>query len=670
MTQRETGSSPGEPGTEPVAALGADGTATLRAAAIMPDGCPTWLLRQQTGLTGAELGDAIDDLVGRGLLVEAADGVVARDDARESVLGRTPRATLGFLHEHAAWALLDADPTQACRHSLLAAGITGRIDADLVDRIWQAPSVDPAALAGLLLSARTRPECRGDVERVRRWLLAAVDHLALAGRHQEAVQLVTAELGADRSDGRQRALLLGRLAALYATERPSAALDSLTQAMTHATAESGHRATLLAMAAYVAATVGHPQTGAYLRRAGGCAPASGGTARLHLVLARSASAMSLGDVPAARELLASVDPGLPRNRHLAATIRAERIAAHLASGRYDEAAAAISAAGAEVGTLGEAAAPTLLALDCLRLLSVGDLPEAAARSRAAVEGGADPMTTEARAALLGTLIEVDHRSHDGPDHLPPGQELPRCGWPDSMPWMLTFAATAAHQGHQRHAEALRTALGGLGYSRRHLLVAPQNGPRLVRAALAEGDIAGAQQATSATASIARRSPVPLHAAIAHYTTGLLNHEAAALRQAVSMLRTTMNRPLLADALLDLARTPRVPRGEARDSCQEAAARFGRSGAFADQRRAQAVESSLGPGNRPSRPPYGLPALTSAEARVAGLLAAGATKRQAAASLFVSYHTVDAQLRSIYLKLGIRTRLQLVRVLDSAGSRGA
>ncbi|GAB3978466.1 helix-turn-helix domain-containing protein [Plantactinospora veratri] len=54
-------------------------------------------------------------------------------------------------------------------------------------------------------------------------------------------------------------------------------------------------------------------------------------------------------------------------------------------------------------------------------------------------------------------------------------------------------------------------------------------------------------------------------------------------------------------------------------------------------------------------------MTAAETRVAELLAGGATKQQAAASLFVSFHTVDAQLRAVYAKLGVRNRLELARL---------
>ena len=57
-------------------------------------------------------------------------------------------------------------------------------------------------------------------------------------------------------------------------------------------------------------------------------------------------------------------------------------------------------------------------------------------------------------------------------------------------------------------------------------------------------------------------------------------------------------------------------------------------------------------------------LTPTEARVAELVAAGSTNREAADALFVSVHTVEANLKRIYRKLGIRSRTELASALPS------
>ena len=53
-------------------------------------------------------------------------------------------------------------------------------------------------------------------------------------------------------------------------------------------------------------------------------------------------------------------------------------------------------------------------------------------------------------------------------------------------------------------------------------------------------------------------------------------------------------------------------------------------------------------------------LTETERRVADLIAAGATNRDAAAALFVSVRTIETHVASIYRKLGVRTRAELAR----------
>jgi DNA-binding CsgD family transcriptional regulator len=52
------------------------------------------------------------------------------------------------------------------------------------------------------------------------------------------------------------------------------------------------------------------------------------------------------------------------------------------------------------------------------------------------------------------------------------------------------------------------------------------------------------------------------------------------------------------------------------------------------------------------------ALTPTEEKVAALVASGSTNREAAEALFVSVHTVEANLKRIYRKLGIRSRTEL------------
>jgi DNA-binding CsgD family transcriptional regulator len=76
--------------------------------------------------------------------------------------------------------------------------------------------------------------------------------------------------------------------------------------------------------------------------------------------------------------------------------------------------------------------------------------------------------------------------------------------------------------------------------------------------------------------------------------------------------------------------------------------------------------------RSSRPTLGWAALTNSERGLAELVADGCTNKEAAAKLFISRHTVDTHLRSIYRKLDINSRVDLARVVvhDRVASAGA
>ena len=58
-----------------------------------------------------------------------------------------------------------------------------------------------------------------------------------------------------------------------------------------------------------------------------------------------------------------------------------------------------------------------------------------------------------------------------------------------------------------------------------------------------------------------------------------------------------------------------------------------------------------------------PALTAQQARIAELVAGGATNREVAEVLFLSPRTVDHHLRNIFTRLGVRSRTELAKVVS-------
>ena len=55
-------------------------------------------------------------------------------------------------------------------------------------------------------------------------------------------------------------------------------------------------------------------------------------------------------------------------------------------------------------------------------------------------------------------------------------------------------------------------------------------------------------------------------------------------------------------------------------------------------------------------------LTAREREIAALIAAGRTNREVAEQLVLSPRTIEAHLRNIYGKLGVRSRVELTRAL--------
>jgi DNA-binding CsgD family transcriptional regulator len=98
--------------------------------------------------------------------------------------------------------------------------------------------------------------------------------------------------------------------------------------------------------------------------------------------------------------------------------------------------------------------------------------------------------------------------------------------------------------------------------------------------------------------------------------------------------------------------------EARDTLTQALEVFEGLGAAAWAERARAELARIG-GRAASSVD-----LTPTEAKVAELVAAGSTNKEVADALFVSVHTVEANLKRIYRKLGIRSRTELASTLPT------
>jgi DNA-binding CsgD family transcriptional regulator len=102
------------------------------------------------------------------------------------------------------------------------------------------------------------------------------------------------------------------------------------------------------------------------------------------------------------------------------------------------------------------------------------------------------------------------------------------------------------------------------------------------------------------------------------------------------------------------------RAEARPYLREAAEAFRRIGAAPWEQRARAELRATGETVRREDAP--LTQLTPQELQIASLVSEGATNKDVAAHLFLSRRTVDYHLRKVFIKLGVSSRTELVRML--------
>lgn len=191
----------------------------------------------------------------------------------------------------------------------------------------------------------------------------------------------------------------------------------------------------------------------------------------------------------------------------------------------------------------------------------------------------------------------------------------------------------------------------------------------VRLALRAGDRALAEDLAGQAAEHAARNPgVPSATGLAAQVAGLVRAEPESLRHAVALLEQGPRPLLLADARADLGRAllSQGDKQRAVTELRQAAEDFTRLGAYGEAARAQTHLDASGAGRRKAprqvRPVQGWGSLTPTERKVAVLIAEGHTNRSAAAELFISPHTVNTHVTSIFRKLSVTSRVQLARVV--------
>jgi DNA-binding CsgD family transcriptional regulator len=243
---------------------------------------------------------------------------------------------------------------------------------------------------------------------------------------------------------------------------------------------------------------------------------------------------------------------------------------------------------------------------------------------------------------------------------PPGGLFPDLQWAEALLADARGAAVAAAAALAPIASQLYAGFF-IALTMHHRLA------QLVRIALSAGTESEARQLAAMVHLLAQHNPhVEAFAAASYHTQALLEHEPGLLEEAVQLAARSEDPFLEAAAHEDLAGML-ATRSQVARAVEHLEAAYGfyvRVGAQRDTARARAALRALGVQKRQSsvaRPHHGWASLSRSELAVVELVARGLSNRAAANELFVSPDTVNSHLRHAFIKLGIRSRVELARL---------
>jgi DNA-binding CsgD family transcriptional regulator len=273
---------------------------------------------------------------------------------------------------------------------------------------------------------------------------------------------------------------------------------------------------------------------------------------------------------------------------------------------------------------------------------------------AAIQGDEEACRTAATAALSHALARG----------LGPAAAI--AGWALGL---LDLGAGRPGQAVQR-LEAMMAAGPGESHPMSKVFAAPD----LVEAAVRSGREPQARMALARFEAWARPTRTNWGLAVVARCHGLLTDgpEADGHFQHALALHTTSGRAFDAartGLLYGEALRRRRRRAEARRHLRAALEAFERLGAAPWAERARTELRASGETAR-KRDPSTIGQLTPQELQIARFVGQGATNREIAAQLFLSPRTVDHHLRNVFVKLGISSRAELIRLPDLDGSAHA
>jgi DNA-binding CsgD family transcriptional regulator len=192
-----------------------------------------------------------------------------------------------------------------------------------------------------------------------------------------------------------------------------------------------------------------------------------------------------------------------------------------------------------------------------------------------------------------------------------------------------------------------------------------------RAALRAGDRGLAAEIVSFAQAIAgATSSAPSLKGVASQTSAMLAGDVAGVGRAAEALRSSPRPFVQAEVAVDYG-SALLASGKKDDGVAQldrAWELFSASGAYGEASRVQRLLTDVGIRRRrwsaAAKPKRGWAALTAPEQRVAKLLAEGHSNRSSARELQLTSNTIGSHARSIFTKLGIRSRVDLARIVLS------
>ncbi|TDV56490.1 helix-turn-helix transcriptional regulator [Actinophytocola oryzae] len=227
-----------------------------------------------------------------------------------------------------------------------------------------------------------------------------------------------------------------------------------------------------------------------------------------------------------------------------------------------------------------------------------------------------------------------------------------------------WALTCVDLVRDRPADALGR-MGNVTAGALHAGVRALAAPDIVEAAVRCGEPSTADSALRGYTRWVHSTGPPSRLAVSHRCLAMVSDGPAAEDHFTEAIRLH----LVSGTTMELAKTElfyagrlrrnRKPR-QARELLHDSIGHFERHEADHWVNRARAELHAVG---EPPQPGDGASALTPQQDKIARLVAEGATNREVAARLFLSQRTVEHHLRNIFTRLGVRSRVELARVLD-------